>query len=220
MLRSAAGRPVAGFAAAVRGCGLMKTKTSLPPFLPTTTLELGDQLLPGNLRKQPTRAKLGAAQFLEQVAEGASLDLGECLEGVRKRIRKRNVDTAFLAHEHVVATTPEAGKQKADADLNLVELHTQNAHKSAMNATNSMDKYEGKRRKIYISEWLHKALTELASLNRREHRAGRSFSEIMARAGTALLRRPENADRLRQAGILLPGAIFKKSAVRKPADAK
>ena len=190
----------------------MKTITSLLP------LQFGGKLLAGDLRQQPAGAQLGPAELLEEVAERATLELGERLEGTSKRNRKRNMDAALLAHGRYVATATDSGKQKTSDPRKVVDVITQKGHKDTMNntdtpntATKTASKYESNRRKIYISEWLHDALMELAKLNRRELRAGRSFSEIMARAGLALIRQPKNAARLRAAGIALPEAIFTKT---------
>jgi hypothetical protein len=195
----------------------MKTKTSL--LLP---LELRGKFLPGNLRQKSPHAKLGAPELLEQVAERAPLQRGERLKGAAERLGKRNVDTAFLAHGRYVATSTGSGKQINEADSIVVDQSPNNGHKTHMNTTQpqaaapaasstTTGKYSARQRKIYISEWLHAALMQLAKLNRAEGRAGRSFSEILVRAGTALVRQPKNAIRLRKAGVELPEAIFTKS---------
>lgn len=70
------------------------------------------------------------------------------------------------------------------------------------------DPYKEKRHKFYAEPWIAEGLDELARINRKEKRKGKTRSEIIENAAMKLLR--ANANRLRKAGFNLPESLFAK----------
>lgn len=93
----------------------------------------------------------------------------------------------------------------AVAAENVVDLGPRIDHASPMP---NADPYLSKRHRFYAEVDLVMALDELAMLNKRDGRKGKTRSEILANATAQILRL--NAARLRKAGCKLPKTLFTK----------